>query len=152
MVPICVRLPMGLASSRRIASTPAMNVVVTAPIPTRRTPSLPLGSAIGAPFCNMVCSPIENLLNRTYRTYRTHRTSISPISPIGPIDDPGRVVGGGRKFLRDLAESCCRIALCGERGVGDKETRGRGDKGIRNFLLLVPLSPCLLVSHSPLPS
>src|SRR5262245_27359274 len=58
IVPICVKLPIGLAIPLRIASTPAMNVVVTAPIPTRRTPSLPLGSAIGAPFCNMVHSPI----------------------------------------------------------------------------------------------
>src|SRR6266508_1951199 len=38
-----------------------------------------------------------------------------------------------------------------ERGMWDKGTRGQGDKGIRDFRLLVPLSPCPLVSRSPFP-
>src|SRR5262245_33159362 len=54
---------MGLARPRRIASTPAMNVVETAPIPTRRTPSLPLGSEIGSPFFNMVHSPLRSVVD-----------------------------------------------------------------------------------------
>ena len=45
MVPICVREPMGLARPRRTASTPAMNVVATAPRPTTMTPSFPLAGA-----------------------------------------------------------------------------------------------------------
>ncbi len=46
MVAIWVRLPMGLASPRRAASTPATKVVATAPKPGRRTPSLPLAGRI----------------------------------------------------------------------------------------------------------
>ena len=42
MVPIWVSEPIGLARPRRIASTPAMNVVATAPMPGIRMPSLPV--------------------------------------------------------------------------------------------------------------
>ena len=37
---------MGFARPRRIAITPAIVVVLTAPIPTSRTPSFPLAGAI----------------------------------------------------------------------------------------------------------
>lgn len=40
------REPMGFASPFRMAKTPAMVVVLTAPSPTSRTPSLPLAGAI----------------------------------------------------------------------------------------------------------
>ena len=46
MVAIWVREPMGLPNPRRIASTPAKNVVVTAPIPGIRMPSFPSAGAI----------------------------------------------------------------------------------------------------------
>src|SRR5262249_11678058 len=49
-VPIWVRLPIGREISLRIASTPAMKVVATAPIPGSRTPSLPLAGAISRPL------------------------------------------------------------------------------------------------------
>ena len=42
MVPICVSEPMGCAIPLRTASTPATNVVATAPMPGIITPSLPL--------------------------------------------------------------------------------------------------------------
>ena len=45
-VPICVSEPIGLANPLRMASTPAMVVVLTAPRPTSRTPSLPRAGAI----------------------------------------------------------------------------------------------------------
>src|SRR3954464_4367826 len=41
MVPICVSDPIGLASPRRIAITPAIVVVLTAPRPTSMIPSFP---------------------------------------------------------------------------------------------------------------
>jgi hypothetical protein len=41
---------MGSAILVRTASTPAIIVVATAPIPTLRTPSFPFGSAIGIAF------------------------------------------------------------------------------------------------------
>ena len=45
IVPICVSEPIGLASPRRTASTPAIIVVATAPSPTTITPSLPFAGA-----------------------------------------------------------------------------------------------------------
>src|ERR1700678_533752 len=45
IVPICVSEPIGLASPRRTASTPAIIVVATAPRPTTITPSLPVAGA-----------------------------------------------------------------------------------------------------------
>jgi hypothetical protein len=50
MVPICVTEPMGLASPLRTASTPAIRVVATAPMPTVITPSLPLAGWIADVF------------------------------------------------------------------------------------------------------
>ena len=46
MVPIWVSDPMGLAKPLRMASTPATNVVATAPIPGIMTPSLPFAGWI----------------------------------------------------------------------------------------------------------
>src|ERR1035438_3253335 len=48
--PIWVGDPIGLASPRRMASTPAIIVVATAPRPTTITPSLPVAGAIGDAF------------------------------------------------------------------------------------------------------
>src|SRR3954467_10982859 len=45
-VPICVSDPIGFAMPLRMASTPAIVVVLTAPKPTSSTPSLPLAGAI----------------------------------------------------------------------------------------------------------
>ena len=47
IVPIWVSEPIGVASPLRMASTPAMKVVPTAPMPGSRTPSLPVAGAIG---------------------------------------------------------------------------------------------------------
>ena len=41
-MPICVSEPIGFASPRRMAITPAIVVVLTAPMPTSRMPSFPL--------------------------------------------------------------------------------------------------------------
>src|SRR6476619_6463303 len=49
-VPICVSEPIGLDSPLRIAKTPAIVVVLTAPRPTRSTPSRPLAGSIEIPF------------------------------------------------------------------------------------------------------
>jgi hypothetical protein len=49
-VPICVSEPIGFASPRRTASTPAMVVVLTAPMPTSKMPSFPVASAIFVGF------------------------------------------------------------------------------------------------------
>ncbi len=49
MVPIWVREPMGWAIPLRTASTPATNVVATAPMPGIITPSLPLAGSIVYP-------------------------------------------------------------------------------------------------------
>jgi hypothetical protein len=46
IVPICVSEPIGSASPLRMAQTPAIVVVLTAPRPTSSTPSLPRGGKI----------------------------------------------------------------------------------------------------------
>ena len=51
MVESCVSDPTGAAIPRLIASTPAMNVVVTAPIPGINTPSFPSAGAIWTLSC-----------------------------------------------------------------------------------------------------
>src|ERR1044071_8801985 len=51
IVPSWVSEPTGCAIFFLIASTPAMNVVLTAPIPGIRTPSFPAGASILTPFC-----------------------------------------------------------------------------------------------------
>ena len=45
MVPIWVSEPMGFEMPRRIASTPAMNVVATAPMPGQQDAELARGGA-----------------------------------------------------------------------------------------------------------
>src|SRR5882724_986249 len=53
MVPIWVSEPMGFEIPRRIASTPAMNVVATAPIPGSKIPSLPVAGRMSVfPDCD----------------------------------------------------------------------------------------------------
>jgi hypothetical protein len=51
---------MGFANPFLMASTPAMKVVVTAPIPTHNTPSLPFAGAMSAPFSTIVNTPKFN--------------------------------------------------------------------------------------------
>src|SRR5215469_17517222 len=50
MVPICVSDPTGHALPVRVSSTPAMNVVLTAPIPGSKIPSFPFGGTILSGF------------------------------------------------------------------------------------------------------
>src|SRR5262245_46671985 len=59
-VPICVSDPVGGARPRRTASTPAMVVVLTAPIPTRRMPSFPVAASIFGGFFTTENYIIEN--------------------------------------------------------------------------------------------
>jgi hypothetical protein len=66
MVPICVSDPMGLAIPLRMASTPATNVVATAPIPTIITPSLPRAGAILVAVVFSAAEEAINLGNRPW--------------------------------------------------------------------------------------
>src|SRR4029450_11476016 len=60
-VPIWVSDPIGDASPRRTASTPAMVVVLTAPIPTRRMPSLTVAEPVFGGFF-----PTENYIIESF--------------------------------------------------------------------------------------
>src|SRR4051794_40049626 len=66
MVPCWVNDPMGLEIPFRMASTPAMNVVATAPIPGVRMPSLPVAGrmSIGLPvdFVRDIAAPFNGEL------------------------------------------------------------------------------------------
>ncbi len=63
-VPICVSEPIGLARPRRTASTPAIVVVLTAPMPTSRMPSFPFTSAM---FCGFFTARDYIIRNRAAR-------------------------------------------------------------------------------------
>src|SRR6185295_15893745 len=64
----CVTEPMGFASPRRIASTPAMNVVVTAPIPGIRIPSFPsAGAILVISLIRLYLSPVGSIQRRLRR-------------------------------------------------------------------------------------
>src|SRR5271168_5005706 len=63
MWPICVVEPMGLARPRRTASTPAMSVVATAPMPGIMTPNFPVAGLMLAAAC--VAAPGVDMLGGT---------------------------------------------------------------------------------------
>src|SRR6266436_3205870 len=63
MWPICEREPMGLARPRRTASTPAMSVVATAPMPGIMTPSFPVAGLMLA--AASVAAPGVDMLGNT---------------------------------------------------------------------------------------
>jgi len=61
MVPICVSEPMGCAIPLRTASTPATNVVATAPMPGIITPSLPFAGSIAPSWAATLGALLEAL-------------------------------------------------------------------------------------------
>src|SRR4051794_20329900 len=64
----CVTEPIGLARPRLIASTPAMKVVVTAPIPGIRIPNFPSAGAILVIALIRLClSPVGSIQRRLRR-------------------------------------------------------------------------------------
>src|SRR4026207_930762 len=81
-VPICVSDPIGLARPRRIASTPAIVVVLTAPIPTSRTPSFPVASAILGGFFTT-----GDYIIRARRSSRPRRATLEDATWTVGVDD-----------------------------------------------------------------
>src|SRR5262245_11523447 len=77
IVPCCVRLPTGLLRPLRIASTPATNVVATAPMPGSSTPSFPLAGRISRPFPLAIFErpPLWKVLTHLLETRMLPRTS-----------------------------------------------------------------------------
>src|SRR5579859_5760429 len=73
IVPICVSEPIGLASPRRTASTPAIIVVATAPSPTTMIPSFPVAGSIFAadfvPLCTSFGITFPDLLSHYQRQF-----------------------------------------------------------------------------------
>src|SRR5258707_6032937 len=66
----CVRDPIGAPRPRLTASTPAMNVVLTAPIPGSSTPSLPSAGAIRTgPFVVKLQSSLASALAKSRRVF-----------------------------------------------------------------------------------
>src|SRR4029077_9744633 len=63
----CVSEPTGCALPLRTNSTPAMNVVLTAPIPGNSTPNLPLGGAIFPGFSIPLLLQLASRLNSLVR-------------------------------------------------------------------------------------
>src|SRR5208337_4738054 len=79
MVPSWVSEPTGSASPRRISSTPAMKVVLTAPpIPGMRTPSLPFGGVICSPFFKLLAFNTNPPYPRNFRRLLFFQVQQSP--------------------------------------------------------------------------
>src|SRR5882724_929645 len=64
MVPICDSDPIGTPLPRRTVSTPAMNVVDTAPSPTSITPSFPLAGAMSRPASTATLTVLSEIVAR----------------------------------------------------------------------------------------
>src|SRR5438552_3439673 len=77
-VPIWVRLPMGRERPVRMASTPAMNVVATAPIPGSRMPSFPRAGAISRPFSLVMDVPSRRRLRLAVKRKMLSRRERGP--------------------------------------------------------------------------
>src|SRR5918993_4414900 len=73
MVPICVSEPMGCARPRRMAATPAMVVVLTAPNPTSSTPSFPCAGAMFTGVFTIGRSYHGGMFLQFFRTLRQQR-------------------------------------------------------------------------------
>src|SRR6478736_5504952 len=92
MVPICVSEPIGLAIPLRMASTPATNVVATAPIPTIITPSLPRAEAILVAVVFSAAEEAIDLRNRPWCEWKLIIFSVwKGICKPSCIDSPGRI-------------------------------------------------------------
>ncbi len=90
MVLSWVSEPTGCAFFFLTSSTPAMNVVLTAPIPGNKTPNLPLGGAIFAGFSIPLLLELESQYN----------------SPIGLIYINGSSHRGTRVLLSPARRDC----------------------------------------------
>jgi hypothetical protein len=84
MVPICVSEPIGFDVPLRMASTPAMNVVATAPIPGVRIPSFPLAGRISMGFpAGFVGDMSGSFLPGTLEGFQTSRDgTVEESSPV----------------------------------------------------------------------
>src|SRR4051812_10797248 len=84
MVPIWVTDPIGRAAPRRTFSTPAMNVVATAPSPTHNTPSLPAAGAICRTVVSATavsfCQGVQRRpLDHSWLVHSLDRLSVQPL-------------------------------------------------------------------------
>src|SRR5438874_10481796 len=99
-VTIWVRLPMGRESPLRMASTPAMKVVATAPIPGSRTPSLPSAGGIGRALSElfMTSSPGGSRGRRPKAAMLSQRLRASRRRSRGALRaDGGKPAGAGEE-------------------------------------------------------
>src|SRR5436189_349624 len=90
IVPICVSEPIGDDKPLRIAATPAMVVVLTAPRPTSNTPSLPRAGAIstGVGMNGELYPRIVNSRQSTVDSRQSESTVASRQLPVTVDGDP----------------------------------------------------------------
>ena len=108
IVAICVSDPIGFECPRRMLSTPAMNVVATAPSPGVRMPSRPVAGAI-----DLGTLPEDDLANFFLRfDYDcARRVAVMPADFGAEVEGLG--VGGaglGSVNIRIGFDSMCRVA------------------------------------------
>src|SRR6202167_2722452 len=131
----CVRDPIGAPRPRLTASTPAMNVVLTAPIPGSSTPSLPSAGAIRTgPFVVKLQSSLGSTLSKPRGEFGTE--GLIRMQHARALDQ--HLFGLGNIWVRDAAidRAYCRAlflveeadALCAL--VGDDVVDVAFDRGL----------------------
>src|SRR4051812_15189654 len=101
MWPSWVSEPIGLPMPLRIASTPAMNVVATAPIPGMRMPSLPLAGLTSTPFLRAIDADLAPRLDG-FQANKSGTVGYRPGVENSPLSDRRQRAGedlahGGRQ-------------------------------------------------------
>src|SRR6202008_860396 len=108
IVPICVNDPTGTAFFVRTSSTPAMEVVATAPMPGNSTPSFPFGAAtlVGFSMNFLSFSIGEQQRTQQFRTDTVPQTVYFGGSPDQMQMESPRKPRGARRNSR------CERLLC----------------------------------------
>src|SRR5579871_5290645 len=118
IVPICVSDPMGLARPRRIAITPAIVVVLTAPRPTSMTPSLPSGVSIFLGFVTTADYTIRIISKSRNRVIWNPMAFFRKSAPTDPLAVTMTGVKLGDRFLAiGLGDPRLTAALAAKAGL-----------------------------------
>src|SRR5580704_4510001 len=124
-VPNCVREPIGWPSPRFIASTPAINVVLTAPMPGIKMPNFPSAGAI-------VVFPLVGKLGISLGTARglcsTLEKAYFPYAILSSYDTPRDKYNHGGIGGRRAA--CARRTLLSAEGISRRGIAGLGTKRV----------------------
>src|SRR5262245_61598216 len=131
-VPICVSEPIGLANPLRIAVTPAMVVVLTAPRPTSNTPSRPCAGAM---------STGVGMKEKLYSMWMKRQDPYQLVVGMTGVKLGDRVVQVGCAHGGRLAAVAAKVGLSGRAVavVPDDASAKRAQKGAEDAGVLVEI-------------